>query len=337
MLAKPGKGDYTQPGSYRPIALINTIAKVFEKTLAAYMSQITEAHGVLHAGHYGARPGRSSQEALIHLISWIKAQWRASRIVGAIFADVKSAFPSVHHPRMLNILQTQGFPPDLIKLIKSFLTERKTLLSFNGFDSDDFELNHGLPQGSQLSPLLYLLYNNHLLYITNTSEHATSLGFVDDVVSMTAAANHHELGRKVQRLAHAQIEWASRHGAIFDTKKSKWMIFTPKPSPAVVTIDFGDRSALEPFHETRWLGISIDSHLSFKLHRQDVLAKGKTRANFLSSLSNTRWGVTPRLFRILLTSTVHAATEYAASQYLSTSRNSLARLMQSALLKRWAL
>lgn len=135
MLDKPDKDDYTQPGSYRPIALINTLAKVFEKTITPYMSQIAEAHQVLHSGHYGARPGRLSQEALIRLVSWIKAHWRAGRIVGAIFADVTSAFPSIHHPRMIHTLETQGFPLELINIIQSFLAERKTYLSFNGFDS----------------------------------------------------------------------------------------------------------------------------------------------------------------------------------------------------------
>lgn len=144
ILAKPGKDDYTKPGSYRPIALINTIAKVFEKTIAAYMLQIAEGCGVLHPGHYGARPGRSSQEALVHLTSWIKAQWRAGRVVGAIFADVKSAFPSVHHPRMIHILENAGYPPELINIIHCFLTGRKTYLSFNGFDSSPFSLDHGL-------------------------------------------------------------------------------------------------------------------------------------------------------------------------------------------------
>lgn len=89
-------------------------------------------------------------------------------MVSAIFADVKSAFPSVHHPRMLKILETQGFPPDLIALIKSFLTNRETHLSFNGQNSSNFSLNHGLPQGSPLSPLLYLLYNNQLLALADT-------------------------------------------------------------------------------------------------------------------------------------------------------------------------
>lgn len=108
-------------------------------------------------------------------------------MVGAIFADVKSAFPLVHHPRMIHTLEMQGFPPQLINIITSFLSQRETYLSFNGFDSQKFKLDHGLPQGSPLSPLLYLLYNNLLLRIADTHKLSTGLGFVDDVVLITSA------------------------------------------------------------------------------------------------------------------------------------------------------
>lgn len=97
MLAEPGKGDYTQPSAYRTIALLNILRKLYEKTLARFMSHLAEGTPILHDGHYGARPGQSSQDALIHLVSWIKAHWRVGRTVAAIFADVKSAFPSVHN------------------------------------------------------------------------------------------------------------------------------------------------------------------------------------------------------------------------------------------------
>lgn len=280
--------NLAKPGSYQPIALINTIAKFIKKTIATYMSQIAEVCGVLHPGHYRSRPGRSSQEALVHLTSWIKAQWRAGRVVGAIFADVKSAFPSVHHPRMIHILENAGYPPELINIIQFFLTGRKTYLSFKGFDSSPFSLDHGLPQGSHLSPLLYFLYKNDLLTITDTLNHSTSLGFVDDVVLLTAPANLHKLRQKVQILADSKINWASRHGAIFDTQKYKWLIFTPKNLVTDVTINFGDRTALKPVQSTKWLGVTLDSQLSFKRHREDVIAKGKKRANYLSSLSNTK-------------------------------------------------
>lgn len=74
MLAKPGKDDYTLPRVYRPIALLNTIGKLFEKTLTKYLSYTSERNNVLHPSQYRARPGRSSQDALIHLVSWIKKQ-----------------------------------------------------------------------------------------------------------------------------------------------------------------------------------------------------------------------------------------------------------------------
>lgn len=132
MLAKPGKDDYTLPGSYRPIALLNTIGKLFEKTLTRYLSHTVESNTILNPGHYGGRPGRSSQNVLIHLVSWIKQQWKAGRLVGAIFADVKSAFPSVHHPRMLDMLEKVGLHPSVVNVIHSFLTNRSTFLAFNG-------------------------------------------------------------------------------------------------------------------------------------------------------------------------------------------------------------
>lgn len=318
MLAKPGKSDYTQPGAYRPIALLNTLSKVYEKSLARYMSQLAESLNILHPGHYGARPGRSSQEALIHFVSWTKAHWRAGRVVGAIFADVKSAFPSVHHPRLPHTLECQQFHPELINVLNSFLSERHTFLSFNGFQSERFKLSHGLPQGSPLSPLLYLLYNNSLLSIPETHTLSTSLGFVDDVILMTAALNTHELQPKVQKLANEQIHWAEKHGAIFDASKSKWMIFAPSHiEDTNQAIDFGSRKGLQPVQETKWLGVTLDCQLKFKKHRDDVIAKGKKRANYLSSLSNTRWGIPTKLFKILIMSTVHAATDYAAAAWMS--------------------
>lgn len=236
---------------------------------------------------------------------------------GSDLCHVKSAFPLVHHPRMLDTLGKLGFHPQLINVIESFLTGRRTYLAFNGFESDHFSLNHGLPQGSPLSPLLYLLYNNSLLSLPDTVTNSAGLGFVDDVILMTAAVNKYELRHKVQTLANSQISWASRHGAIFDVNKSKWLVFTPqRKDTGALTIDFGERLNLKPVDETKWLGVTLDKHLTFKTHRDEVVAKGKKRAAFLSHLSNTKWGIPPRLFKILITSTVHAATDYAAAAWI---------------------
>lgn len=282
-----------------------------------YMSQIAESQKILYPGHYGARPDRSSQEALIHLVSWIKAQWRAGRVVGAIFADVKSVFPSVHHPRMIQALEMQGYPPELINVIQSFLSDRKTYLSFNGFDSNPFSLTRGLPQGSPLSPLLYLLYNTSLLSITNTHSFLDSVGFVNDVVVLSAAVTQHELRTKVQHLADEKINWARRHGAISDVTQSKWLIFTQSDINPDLAITFGNRPNLQPESEARWLGVVLDRNLSFKRHRSGAIAKGTKMGHFLSSLSTAKWGIPPHFFEMLITSTAHAATDYAVAVWMS--------------------
>lgn len=94
------------------------------------------------------------------------------------------------------------------------------------------------------------------------------------------------------------------------------MVFHHPNTPIVNTIDFVDRMGLQPVTETKWLGVTLDSRLNFKRHNEDVIAKGKRRAHFLSSLSNTKWGIPPRLFKILMTATVHAATDYAVAAWM---------------------
>lgn len=133
-----------------------------------------------------------------------KSEWAKGRLVGALFADVKSAFPSVHHPRLLTILERMGFHAQTINLLENFLRDRQTTLSFSGFVSTLFNLTHGLPHGTPLSPLLYLLYNTALLELTDSIETATALGFIDDVVLLTTASDKHQLKSQIQTLAFRQ-------------------------------------------------------------------------------------------------------------------------------------
>lgn len=178
------------------------MSKIYEKLLTQTLSQQVETNKILHRGHYGGRPNRLSHEATVHLVSWIKNQWAKGKVVGALFADVKSAFPSVHRPRLLDTLAKKGINKEILNVIHKFLTNRNTKLTFNGYESDAFTLTHGLPQGSPLSPLLYLLYNTTLLEIADTTDHAEALGFIDYVVLLTSANDTHRLKSQMQTLAY---------------------------------------------------------------------------------------------------------------------------------------
>jgi hypothetical protein len=179
ILRKPGKPDYTKPNAYRPIALENTLGKVLESIIAEALSYLTETYALLPQQHYGGRPERTTEDAMMLLSERIHEAWKHKEIFTAVFMDVAGAFNNVHHERLLDNMRKRRVPEQIIKWIGSFLQARTTELRFNDFTSDSISTPAGTPQGSPLSPLLYMYYNSDLLDIPLAPH--LSLGFIDDI------------------------------------------------------------------------------------------------------------------------------------------------------------
>jgi hypothetical protein len=165
VLRKPRKPNYTKAKAYRPIALENTLGKVMESIIAEILSYLTETHELLPPQHYGGRPGRSAEDALMILSENIHQAWREKKIYTAIFMDVAGAFNNVHHERLIHNLRKRRIPQKLTSWIASFLQDRSTQLQFNGAKSGRISTPAWVPQGSPLSPLLYMFYNADFLDI----------------------------------------------------------------------------------------------------------------------------------------------------------------------------
>jgi len=92
VLRKPGKPDYTKSKAYRPIALENTIGKIFESVIGDVLSYLIETHGLLPKEHFGGRPGRSTEDAMMMLSESIHKAWKSKKVFTAVFMDVAGAF-----------------------------------------------------------------------------------------------------------------------------------------------------------------------------------------------------------------------------------------------------
>ena len=110
VLRKPAKPDYTKSKAYRPIALENTLGKILESVISTVISYLTETYELLPKGHYGARPGRSTEDAMMVLSERIHKAWKEGKVFTAVFLDVTGAFNNVHHKRLLHNLRTQWIP-----------------------------------------------------------------------------------------------------------------------------------------------------------------------------------------------------------------------------------
>jgi hypothetical protein len=104
ILRKPKRPDYSAPNAYRPIALLCTMGKLFEAILAHRLSYLADRFTLLPHTHIGCRAGHSTEDGIIAIEEYMKHEWRKGNVVGALLVDVKNAFPSVAHPRLLHNL-----------------------------------------------------------------------------------------------------------------------------------------------------------------------------------------------------------------------------------------
>ncbi|EDN08303.1 predicted protein [Histoplasma mississippiense (nom. inval.)] len=159
-LRKPGKADYQTAGAWRPIALLDTIGKIVEAATAKRLRKIAEDHNLLPSQQMGARRGRSTETAIAQLLAQIRTVWQhPGQVASVLSLDMTGAYDKVLRERMVHILRRLGIPRDLVGWVASFMTNRKSTIAFEGQESDTFDIPAGIPQGSPLSPILFLFYN----------------------------------------------------------------------------------------------------------------------------------------------------------------------------------
>jgi ribonuclease HI len=228
------------------------------------------------------------------------------KAIGAgLFLDVKSAYPTVIKDRLRKRLTELSCPPYLTAIIYSFLSDRSTSMKMGDYTSPSFSIPEGLPQGSPLSVTLYLLYNSSLLIQNSASlsDDMISIGHVDDVVHLVAAPSVDKALSMLREEASRSLVWGHKYGAIFDRKKAIVMGFSPKP------IDFPsfyfDGHTLKPQPSARWLGVILDSRLTFTDHIQKVKKTGELTLLQLGRITKSTFGLNLQSARRLVSAVLY--------------------------------
>ena len=192
-LRKPGKEDYAVAKAWRPISLLTTLGKVLESVVAERISHAVERYGLLPTNHFGARKQRSAEQALVFLQEQIYTAWRGRRILSLVSFNVKGAYNGVCKARLLKRMKARGILEVLLRWIAAFCSDRTATIHVNGRSPPARELPQaGLPQGSPLSPILFLFFNADLVQ-RQIDSHGGAIAFVDNftawVTGPTADSN----------------------------------------------------------------------------------------------------------------------------------------------------
>lgn len=311
ILRKPGKPAYNVAKAYRPIALLYTVAKLYDIVLADLLSTFLEETSALPNNIFGGRQARSTTDALCTLVEDVHTAWANKEVVGLLSLDAEAAFPSLRFDRLESEMKRLAIPANLIRTVLSYLIGRSTDYWLNGVMSPTMALYLGLPQGSSLSGILANIYFASFPRDVPV-EPVKALGFADDqdlyVKAPTVAIARETLGNLEPRIA----DWSQQFGVRLSPTKSIFTYFTRNVKKVDDTpLSFFGRD-LAPETTVKALGVTFDRALMFKEHAQQAAARGKKAVLALSSLGSTRIGIGQKLFRQVYVTTVCPKMDYAA-------------------------
>ncbi|KAI9043120.1 uncharacterized protein KD926_004623 [Aspergillus affinis] len=236
VLRKAAPRDYRIAKSYRPIALLNTLGKILEAAIATRIAYALEEHSLLPRGHLGGRKGISVDHLIQLLMDAIFDGWGRSQKVSMLLLDVAGAFDNVSHTRLLHNLKIARLG-HFAEWLESFLSDRQTRLQLPGYLSRIISTPTGIPQGSPISPILFLLFNTPLIRALgiNTVEsmriqppisgRTLAFGWIDDTCTIALSGSYAANQRLLEWALDKAAVWSGQHSSRFAPDKFELIHF----------------------------------------------------------------------------------------------------------------
>ena len=274
------KDSKTVMSNYRPISLLSNISKIMEKLMFSRLYKYLEAHDLIYELQFGFRAKHSTNHALMAITQQIKLAIQNNEIAIGIFVDLQKAFDTVNHEILIAKLSAYGVKGIPNMWFASYLSNRKQYVSINDMDFSIQKVNHGVPQGSILGPLLFTLYINDL---HNCIRSCSTFHFADDtnLLYIPRKCNNRCI-RRINNDLKSLTHWLLANKISLNIAKTEVVFFRKKSTilPECVKKMKLNGKKLIPSSEIKYLGILLDEHMTFSPHIQKVNAQ-LNRANTL--------------------------------------------------------
>ena len=258
------KGDQLLVSNYRPISLLSNINKIFEKLVYSRLYSFLNLHNCIYELQFGFRTNHSTNHALFSLTEEIRKALDSNNFACGIFIDLQKAFDTVDHQILLRKLEHYGIRGIANDWFKSYLLNRQQFVSINGFDSKKQNIKLGVPQGSVLGPLLFLIYINDL---HQSVKFSTTHHFADDTNLLIIDKTIKQIQKKINIDLKLLCGWLKANKISLNASKTELIIFRdPKKK-----INFDPKIKIDgikliPCRFVKYLGILIDDHLNWHAH-----------------------------------------------------------------------
>ena len=273
------KGDAQLFDNYRPISVIPIFGKIFEKVIYNRLYQFFQSNNAIFKNQFGFRKHHSTMHAINYSVEKIITDLEKRNHVIGIFIDLSKAFDTIDHNKLLIKLEHYGIRGLPLELLKNYLKNREQYTNFKGIDSKPCIVEYGIPQGSVLGPLLFLIYINDL---KNSSQLGDFVLFADDTNIFVSGENEEEAYNNAQVVLDAVTLYMSSNQLHINMTKSVYMHFRPHLNqtdrltcararvPKSLKVN---NLPLKQVTTVKFLGVIIDDQLTWEPHIEHLKVK----------------------------------------------------------------
>jgi len=300
--------------NYRPISVLPAFSKILERLMYNRLFEFINKHNILSKDQYGFRKNISTSMALLDLVDKISTSMDKNVYTIGIFLDLAKAFDTVNHNILLNKLYHYGIRGIAYDWFKSYLSSRHQYVYLNSTHSSKLPVTCGVPQGSILGPLLFLLYINDLSTVTKL---LTFIMFADDTNIFISGKNLNNLTYIVNTELGTISTWFSANLLSLNVKKTNYMLFSNKKPPDIL-ISIANERVTRVF-QTKFLGVIVQANLKWNAHINSVANK---ISKIIGILNKVKYILARANLKLLYRCLIEPYLNYCCIVWASPEKNS---------------
>ena len=313
-------GTTTSLKNYRPITTLSIFSKIFEKLVHKRMNSFISRYNIIKSNQFGFQKNKSTSDAILEFLENIYESFDENNLYFSVYLDFSKAFDTISHDILLDKLEYMGFRGPLLAWIRSFLSNRSQYVEVGGSHSYPLPITIGVPQGSTLGPLFFLLYINDM---ENCLTNMDIIHFADDSTLHTKFRRGSSLTNTVNNELNSINNWLLSNKLCLNVEKTKYMIFYLKNKPSDLHISIANAS-IGRTEVHKFLGVHIDEKLTFGIHISKLCAKISRGIGILRKLKPL---VSQIILKQLYYAFVHSHFSYAITSYQSAYQNQTQKLI----------